>query len=184
MKSIFFLIACVIMISCGGNDSSTKNELESQPLKDSPVSTQPDTPVITHIDTSAGDCSLVEKIKELQDLHVRPSYGVNAGECFTDIDLATFKADGKPRSITQELANHPDFTCILNTLRNMTAQNRAAVLKTAAKTYKLSWDELGMNPKSTPRDQLRTGQTNAGKEAEMLIAQAIVGLVNDRLRGQ
>lgn len=182
MKSIFFLIACVLMISCGGNNSGDKNVLETTPAKDTSAKPPADSQVITNNDTAASNCGLVEKIQELQALYVRASYGVNAGECFTDVDLKTFKDNGVPRRIAQELGNHTDFTCIINTLRNMTPQNRASVLRAAAKTYKLSWDELGMNPAATSREQLKTGQTNAGKEAEMLIAQAIVGLVNERLR--
>ena len=66
----------------------------------------------------------------------------------------------------------------------MPVEERAKLLDKAANTYRRSWRELGiptMLPFLLCRENLLRGQTDAGSEAEKLIANAIVGLVVDEI---
>lgn len=183
MKSMFFLIAILLLFSCGGNNTGVPDGPigSDSPARDKPVV---DSPTNTGAGVAQGDCDLIRKIIQLQRQEVRDSYGINAGQAFTARDLQAFQANGVTARIVQDLRTDRDFACVINSLRGMTSQNRTAILDSARNTYRLSWADLGMDPQNTAPEQLRRGQTDAGKEAEMSIAQAVVGLANEKLREQ
>jgi hypothetical protein len=113
--------------------------------------------------------SLAEIVKSMQKRYVRESWGERAFECFTDRDLERFHADGIPNRVATELATDKRFLAVKKTIRSLPVTQQDEVLTRAASTYKPTWAQIGKID--------RSGQTDAGQQAEKEIAEVIVELV-------
>jgi Caspase domain len=112
---------------------------------------------------------LLEIIKSEQRSKVRESSGVNNGQNFSDDMLKEFKGQDVPQSVTERLKHNSYFIDIVLAIKQMRPGTREKLLNEGMRTYKKTWVELG---RISPE-----GQTDAGQEAERLIAQAIIDLV-------
>lgn len=121
---------------------------------------------------------LIDIIKQLQMEYVGESFGLESGQCFTDVDFNKFIRVKKTAEIVERLRNDRDFIAVVTAIRDMKSEDRSALLDKARLTYKKTWRELRLDPRSASADQLRKGQTDAGQKAERLIAQAVVDLVS------
>jgi hypothetical protein len=108
-----------------------------------------------------------------QRTHVRLSYGQADGQCFTRDNLSGFKQRDVPGQIVRQLRTSAQFRAIVEQLRKQPAGKRARYLQKCRAIAHPTWAQLG---KISPR-----GQTEAGQQAELLIAQAIVRLANEML---
>lgn len=115
------------------------------------------------------ETELIEIIKQKQKKYVKESYGEAANQCFTDIDLKKFKKSDKIQIIIDELKNDKRFIAAVSALNNLPPDEQQELLDSAMSTYKPTWAELG--------EISRKGQTDAGQEAEKLIAEAVVNLI-------
>jgi hypothetical protein len=121
---------------------------------------------------------LVDLVRLHCHRNVRASVGELAGECFTNHDFTAFRAAGIPRQIVKRLEQARDFAEVTQMLRALPADKRAAVLRTARETARPTWLAMGYI------DRQGRGQTEAGHEAELLIARAIVDAFAARLDGR
>jgi hypothetical protein len=112
--------------------------------------------------------ALLDLVQSQQQRHVRKSVGVLAHECFTDRDLASFRAAGTPAKIVERLKQTPEFANVARTLEALPAEQRAATMRKARETARPTWSQMGFI------DRQGRGQTEAGREAELMIARAIV----------
>jgi len=119
------------------------------------------------------DHPLIALIKQQQRVHVRESWGEWDYQCFTWDDLRWFQKEDVPAEITKKLAKDAKFAAIVRGIKEMKPAERNKLLKRASRTYKPTWAQLGRIT--------RAGQTDAGQEAERLIAGAIVQLVTRTL---
>jgi hypothetical protein len=111
---------------------------------------------------------LLDLIQFHQQRYVKRSTGVLAHECFTDRDFASFKAAEKPMRIVERLRQAPDFAVVARMLRALPVADREATMRRARQTARPTWQEMGFI------DRQGRGQTEAGHEAELMIARAIV----------
>lgn len=114
---------------------------------------------------------LLEIIKSAQRPEVRESFGVYKGENFDEDMLKEFKKQNVPQLVTERLKHNSYFIDVVLAIKQMRPGAREKLLSEGMRTYKKTWKELG---KISPE-----GQTDAGQEAERLIAQAIVDLVKE-----
>lgn len=112
---------------------------------------------------------LISIIQEQQKKNVRESWGELAHQCFTDNDLARFVENKTTERITDSLKRAPRFLDVVLAIRKMQPGGRSALLISADKPLRRTWTELGSIS--------REGQTEAGQDAERMIATAIVNLV-------
>jgi len=132
-------------------------------------------------DSSRNPERLIDLIKSQQGKYVRESYGLQAGQCFTDVDYNSFEQDKTTSKIVGQLRQDGDFRTLVSAIKAMQPDKREDLLARAAKTYKSTWAELNMNPTTAPREQLIKGQTDAGQKAEREIAEAVVDLVKQMI---
>jgi len=123
------------------------------------------------IDTS-DPLGLIEVIKDKQKKHVKESR--NDYDCFTSENLKSFKEQGTQDQIVTNLMNDCSFIDLIISIKNMDPTKRQELLNRCSKIAKPTWTEIG---EMTPE-----GQTNDGKEAELLIADAIVSKVREMSR--
>lgn len=129
---------------------------------------QPPTPTPTPPLTRAD--LLIQIITEQQQENVRESYGEAAGQNFSERDLKDFIQKETPRNIAEQLKTDNQFLDVILAIKQMSPGERQKLLNRALNTYKPTWAQIGkIDPK---------GQTDAGQQAEKMIAKAIVDLVN------
>jgi hypothetical protein len=114
-----------------------------------------------------------ELIAEQQRGHVRESYGEEASQCLTSLDLQRLVATGEPRRIALRLEKTPRFTEMVENLARIPSDRRKRILTGLRRPLRPTWRQLGRIT--------RTGQTEAGARAEAMIADAIVDLVEERI---
>jgi len=114
---------------------------------------------------------LLEIIKSQQQSEVKLSYGKYSGQNFSDEDLKAFNEKNTPRVVTERLRQDGHFIDVVLAIKRMEPGPRQRLLGIGLQTYKKTWAELG---RISPE-----GQTEAGQEAERLIAKAIVNLVKE-----
>ena len=120
----------------------------------------------TEIDPSV----LVEIIQQQQKSNVKASHSEQ--DCFTDKDLERFKSRKIQNQIVAELMNDNSFIDLIISIKGMSPTKRQALLDDlCAKVAKPTWRSLG--------EISSKGQTDAGNEAELLIAEAIVAKVKE-----
>lgn len=144
---------------------STRTDTSPTPRESGSVPTKPDPK------------RLIDKIKQLQGQYVQDSTGTEPGQCFTDDDFKQFISDRKTAEIVEQLQKDTDFKALLNAIKDMNSEQREDLLNKALNTYRKTFSELRLNPKTASSEELRKGQTNAGTKAEKLIAQTVVDLV-------
>jgi hypothetical protein len=112
--------------------------------------------------------SLADVVRKYQRQNVRESYGELAHECFTWDDLSLFTRTKKATRIAEGLKRSRAFLQVVVALRNMPSEDRDKLFKACRRPLRPTWAQLG---RITPE-----GQTDAGVQAEQLIADAIVDL--------
>lgn len=122
---------------------------------------------------------LAEKIKAKQHDAVGDSLGTRDYQCFTDAKLRKFKQDRMPDKINNALRMDKGFIDIVLAVQTLEPADRQKLLDDSAHTYRESWGQLGIDPATASQNELRRGQTDAGSEAERLIAESVVALVQD-----
>jgi hypothetical protein len=110
---------------------------------------------------------LTDLIVWQQRKYVRTSTGELAHECFTDVDFESFNAAGYPSKIVSRLKKAKDFEVIAAALRTLPGDQLAEVTKAAKQIARPTWRQMGFI------DPEGRGQTEAGHEAELMIATAI-----------
>jgi hypothetical protein len=114
---------------------------------------------------------LLAVIQSEQRSVVRESYGKFEGQNFSDDDLKDFKGKNVPQSVADRLRHDSYFIDVVSAVKRMEPGAREKLLSEGMRTRRKTWAESG---KISPE-----GQTEAGREAEELIAQAIVKLVRE-----
>ena len=120
----------------------------------------------------ADPSKLSEFIKNQQNQNVKTSFSET--NCFTDLDLQSFKKERKPEQIVNKLMHDNTFIDLVIAIKNMNPSDRQKLLETNSQIAKPTWRELGSISKK--------GQTDAGKEAELLIAKAIVSKIKKLMK--
>jgi hypothetical protein len=113
--------------------------------------------------------ALIRIIKRAQKDNVRESRGESKKDAFTDDDLKRFQETNVPERVVLELRTDEEFRAIVRAIAAMDPAKRAKLLSVAATTARPTFEEL--------RGISTAGQTDAGHQADLLIAQAIVELV-------
>ncbi|ESQ15031.1 MAG: hypothetical protein N838_14805 [Thiohalocapsa sp. PB-PSB1] len=116
---------------------------------------------------------LVNIITTQQIANVRKSYGERAGQNFSDRDLNQFIRQGRATIIANELKKNRDYLEVVLAIKRMNPTARNDLYTRAYETYRPTWAELGKIDSA--------GQTEAGQEADKMIAQAIVEMTQDLL---
>ncbi len=158
-------------LSCNSSPSNESNNPKNSNLP----SVESPSPTGTLSPTTKPD-RLIEIIKELQKEFVRESYGVYDGQNFTDEDLNDFINRKKTDEIEKRLKSSNDFAATIAVIREMPPAEQEKLLNMARQTYKETWGQKGLDPAVTPPDTLRKYQTDAGQEAEKMIAKTVVNL--------
>ena len=117
--------------------------------------------------SSVPPSKLVDIIKEQQRQHVKASY--TEQNCFSVENLESFKKEKKQDQIVAGLMRENSFIDLMISIQNMSPTDKQTLLDECSKTAKPTWGELGKVSSE--------GQTDAGREAEALIANAIVSQV-------
>lgn len=116
---------------------------------------------------------IIDVIKIKQDRHIRKSY--REGDCYTWADFDDLKSSDKLGRIVENLNSNSHFLQMVLETNKLSAEEWGVLREEALATYQGTWDEIG---KVGP-----DGQTQAGQEAQKLIANKIVDLVS-KLRRQ
>lgn len=111
---------------------------------------------------------LLDLVQFQQRRSVRASTGQLAHECFTDRDFASFRAARTPEQIVKRLKQAPDFSVVVAAIRTLSPERLAETMRIARQTARPTWREMGFI------DRQGRGQTEAGHQAELMIAAAIV----------
>jgi len=122
---------------------------------------------------SSEAASIIDIIKAKQKLYVRESWGERASECFTNDDLERFHNSQTVKKIVDNLRKDKTFLSAIQALKALSPKQRDELLEKAASTYKPTWAQLGKID--------RSGQTDAGQQAEKEIAAAVSGLCRELL---
>jgi hypothetical protein len=116
---------------------------------------------------------IISFIHRKQRRHVRESWGELANECFTRADLEKFERTSTAAKIAASLNRDPKFREVVVAIGELDANSRTELLTRANRPLRRTWAEIGRIT--------RKGQTEAGNQAEQLIASAIVTLVEELL---
>jgi hypothetical protein len=120
---------------------------------------------------------LLDLVRFQQLRTVRASTGQLAHECFTDRDFASFRAAKTPEQIVKRLKQAPDFAVVATALRTLSPERLDETMRAARQTARPTWREMGFI------DRQGRGQTEAGHQAELMIAAAIVDAFAGEVRG-
>jgi hypothetical protein len=126
--------------------------------------------------------TLIQTIKDKQHERVGDSTGTLDYQCFTEPKLAQFKNAKIPAQVANDLKKDASFIDLVLAIKAMAPAARQSLLDRAAKTYRQSWSQLGLDPATASKGDLLRGQTDSGAEAERAIAESIVALVKDLSR--
>ena len=108
-------------------------------------------------------------IRAKQSKYVKISKDLD--NCFTDKDLKAFIDSKTSDQAVNELMMENSFFDLVFVIKKMTPTERQKLLDTSSSIAKKTWDSLG--------EISAEGQTNTGREAELLIAKAIVSKVKE-----
>jgi hypothetical protein len=122
---------------------------------------------------AAQDTDLRSIIKNQIRSHVRESYGEYAGQNFSSDDLDRFTAQKIPDQIVAGLRSSKLFLAAVGKVRQLSPSDRAAYLEECRKPLRPTWAEQGKID--------RNGTTEAGRQAELMIANAITDLAESML---
>ncbi len=115
--------------------------------------------------------SLPVLIKYYQDRYVRLSY--TETNCFTSYDYANFKKNKVTEKIVNELSMSDVYKRLIDNLIKLNDAELNKNLNNGVSTFQKTWAEQGYISK--------TGQTEAGQNAQKEIANVIVDLVKKKL---
>jgi len=101
-----------------------------------------------------------------QARYVFDSYGKWASECVTWNDLAIFKSNKIPASVSSSLKENPSFKSLILSLKNLPSAKWQSIRSKGLQTYEPTWEQVG--------HVSRDAQSVAGQVEESLIAQAVV----------
>lgn len=144
------------------------NQLEKQLA----ISGESSTPVGSTYEYTAkkvNPSNLERIIRNQQKSNIKVSHSEN--NCFTYEDLETFKNQKKHNQIVASLMDDNSFIDLIISIKHLTPTDRQALLDRCAKISRPTWGDLGKISSD--------GQTDAGNEAELLIAEAIVNKVKE-----
>jgi len=119
--------------------------------------------------------SLVVYIERVQRQYVRLSFGEEAHECFTDLDLRHFEEEKVVAKVATSARQSVDVAGIATALKSLPVEERTRWLDEARRHYHRTWAELGRITSDG------SGQTWAGQRAEKMVASAIVAVVEEIL---
>lgn len=154
------------------SDNSNSANINIQPsptVSSSPIPTPTITPTSTP--PLPEPDTLIQIILREQRDNVRESYAESAGQNFSDVNLQNFKKTGKLAEIIKRLKTDAEFLDVVLAIKRMTPSARQKLLHQGLNTFKPTWQQLGRID--------RAGQTDAGQEAERMIAEGIVNLVKE-----
>lgn len=114
---------------------------------------------------------LSQIIKKQQKRYVKESCGTLDYQCFTEKDLERFKGNRTTTVVTNSLQQDISFWRVILWLKNLPTERKENMFEQAKETYKPTWAELG--------EVSCKGQTQAGQEAERMIADAVEKLARD-----
>jgi hypothetical protein len=113
-------------------------------------------------------------IRREQKKSVKESWGEAAYQSFTEQDLNSFEERHVPAQIAAELRQDDEFLDVVNAIRALPPTDRQKLLIACRTPLHPTWAELG--------EISRKGQTVSGQTAEILIADAIVDLVQNLVK--
>jgi hypothetical protein len=114
---------------------------------------------------------LIEIITAQQRIYVKESYGEQSNQNFTQRDLDEFKKKDVPKQVIDKLRHNGGFLEVVLAIKQMSLSEQQKLLDQAVRTYKPTWAERGSIS--------REAQTEAGQEAERMIAGAVVVLARE-----
>ncbi|PWU19826.1 MAG: hypothetical protein C5B50_05200 [Verrucomicrobia bacterium] len=109
-------------------------------------------------------------VQKAQRKHVRESYGELAYQCFTEQDYQAFDREQRAHSISSNLKANRKFMEAVLSLQQKSPADRALLINDLRHPLRPSWAQLGQVSKE--------GQTEAGRRAELDIANAVADLVS------
>ncbi len=116
---------------------------------------------------------LITIIQEQQDRFVEKSWGESAPECFTWNNLKRFKQENTIPQVQTNLRRSGKFSDLVDMLAQLPETRRNDVFQEGRDTFKETWEKIG---KVTIE-----GQTDAGQQAEKMIAEAVVELAREQV---
>lgn len=123
----------------------------------------------------AGDINdIVKLIKNAQQQNVRESFGKWEGQCFTDRDYDAFRRSERPQRIARNLKGNRKFICAVIALKAMPEKERVRFIEGCRRPLRPTWAQLGRIS--------REGQTVAGQQAELEIADAVADTALELLK--
>ena len=126
--------------------------------------------------TPPAERKLIELITREQRNNVKKSTGTFDYQCFTDANLATFKSSNRPQKIVETLKADSRFKALVEEFRAMPEAARKDAFNHARKVCQPSWAEMGYI------DKEGNGQTEAGQQAQLMVAAAIVDAIQNMLK--
>jgi hypothetical protein len=165
----FHLLSSVMVLLCLG-DACQAQLFRRLPAR-SPEPQAQASP--SSLETQYDEHPLIKLIRSEQNKHVGVSTGTEAAQCFTTDDLRNFKREDVPGQVTARLKKASEFAALVGQIRLMAPADRSRLLSRASKTFKPTWQQLGKITSA--------GQTDAGQEAERLLAKAITQLAVELL---
>lgn len=174
--SPFIWLLFVLFMAC--ND---RTGISSDVKVDSTEMEHTDNQVGVIIADTTNPNELLNLIRRLQKKYIRDSWGELDYECFTEVDLEKFNNEGILYKIITSLEKDKVFKALTERIERMPIDQRADLLNRAENTYKSTWSQLNLNPNTSSREQLLTGQTEAGSKAEKSIAETVVSSANRQI---
>jgi len=118
--------------------------------------------------------ALLTLIRERQREYVRESTGEEEGQCFTSDDLEEFQRSGITHTVIQALRQDNRFINIVRNIKKLEPVARQDLLVAARNIAKPTWAQLGKISSK--------GQTVAGRQAELLIAETVSSFVEELMQ--
>lgn len=150
-------------------------------LEDSLSSAQQQSESLTRVGSSAVMSSALARsaadpqlklgaiIKTEQRTFVRESWGENAHESFTDAERKAFIESHQLETILARLERNNEFLDVILALKRLPPAEKQRVLESCRKPLHQTWAQMGRIS--------RDGQTQAGQDTELMIANGIVDVV-------
>ncbi len=121
---------------------------------------------------------LLKFVKKQQHRFVRESWGEQAEECFTDLDLLALRQQIASDEVAKRIRADEEFASVVDALKKTNANERKTIFHAAMQVYRRTWREMGYI------DQVnRSGQTEAGQQGDRLVGQLTIDLVRQTVAG-
>ncbi|HRQ30450.1 MAG TPA: hypothetical protein PLU49_10285 [Saprospiraceae bacterium] len=116
---------------------------------------------------------LFECIKENQTKYVKLSTGNLDYNCYTEIDLNNFHSNEIPKEIEHKLQSDTKFLALVMVIKKLSSEQWGKLKSEAKLIHKPTFSEAG----GIKADG--SAQSEAGQQAEKIIAETIVNLVSE-----